>query len=107
VAGAAAHFTAAHQNATPAQVQTWLLTEASRSQAQDGVTGDPDVKNRKQKKKQQQKKAKKQKKSKNRKKKKIKVKNKNKNENNNKNKTRKIRSAPREPVLWLEILEQP
>jgi subtilisin len=107
VAGAAAHFTAAHQNATPAQVQTWLLTEASRSQAQDGVTGDPDVKNRKQKKQKQQKKAKKQKKSKNRKKKKIKVKNKNKNENNNKNKNRKIRSAPREPVLWLEILEQP
>lgn len=101
VAGAAAHFIAdfaadhSGERPTPTQVQTWLLTEASRSQAQDGVTGDPDAKT-----KQQQKKKKKQKK-KDRKGKGGK------NKNKNKKKSKGTRKGHREPVLWLEVLAQP
>lgn len=47
VAGAAAHFIAQElaatgERPTPQQTQMWLETEASRSQAVDGVTGDDD-----------------------------------------------------------------
>jgi subtilisin family serine protease len=47
VAGAAAHFIAQQIEATgdrptPEETRQWLLTEASRSQAVDGVTGDMD-----------------------------------------------------------------
>jgi subtilisin family serine protease len=48
VSGAAAHFIARQirisgDRPSPAETKTWLLTAASRSQAQDGVTGDPDA----------------------------------------------------------------
>jgi hypothetical protein len=47
VSGAAAHFIAREKKATgkrpsPEETRQWLLTEASRSQQQDGVTGDHD-----------------------------------------------------------------
>jgi subtilisin len=104
VAGAAAHFIAAEvgDRPSPAQVRSWLLTEASRSQAQDGVTGDPDSKKQKKKRKKQQKKKKKQKK----KGKGGKSKNKNKNKNKNRKKTKRISKGHREPVLWLEVLSE-
>lgn len=46
VAGAAALFVAGQgSRPSPDQVRSWLLTEGSRPQAADGVTGDPDASN--------------------------------------------------------------
>jgi subtilisin family serine protease len=97
VAGAAAHFIADYaaengQRPTPAQVKTWLQTEASRSQAEDGVSGDRDSK--------KPKKDKKKKKGK-------KAKNKKKDRKKKKSQGKKARKGPQEPVLWLEVLSEP
>jgi subtilisin family serine protease len=94
VAGAAAHFVADYaashggSEPTPDQVRGWLLTTASRTQAEDGVSGDPDTK----KKNKKDKKGKKGKKGKHKKKR---------HKNKKKNKHKKPK---KEPVLWLEVL---
>lgn len=103
VVGAAAHFIADYatgnggERPTPAQVQTWLVTEASRSQAQDGVSGDPDRKKPKKDKKKKDKKKKKGKRSK---------KDKKKEKRKKKQLRKRARNGPQEPVLWLEVLEE-
>jgi subtilisin family serine protease len=94
VAGAIAHFVAnSTQQPTPSQARAWLLTEASRSQAVDGVSGDPDVKKpKKDKKKNKKGKGKKDRKKDKRKK---------------KRERKRARNGHREPVLWLDVLEAP
>ncbi|MCC7021943.1 MAG: S8 family serine peptidase [Thermomicrobiales bacterium] len=98
VAGAVANFIATEAtHPSPDQVRAWLLTEASQSQAEQNVTGDPDSK-------QERKKAKKAKIKKARKKvKKAKSKS---AKRKAKAKLRKIRQqkvteGTLEPVLWL------
>lgn len=104
VVGAAADFVALFEaengsRPSPTQVKTWLLTEASRSQAEDGVTGDPDSKKQKKKdQKDKKRKGKKHKKGKGGKHKKHKKR---------KGKNKKIKDGPAEPVLWLEVLGAP
>ncbi len=99
VAGAAATFVANSLagNAvrpSPDQVRTWLLTEASRPQSVDGVTGDRDSKQFKKKAaKKDIQKAKKKKGAKGKKK--------------ARSKHKKIKNGPLEPVLWLEVLRTP
>jgi len=100
VAGAAADLVALYEAAngsrpTPDQVLSWLLTEASRPQSVDGVTGDPDSKKEK-------KKAQKDKQRKGKKKHKG-----GKGKHHKKGKHKKIKGGPLEPVLWLEVLATP
>lgn len=103
VAGAAADFVSLYEDdngtrPSPDQVRSWLLTEASRPQSVDGVTGDPDSK--KEKKKAQKEKDRKAKK-------KAHKKGKGKKGNKKKRKHKKIKDGPLEPVLWLEVLGGP
>lgn len=100
VAGAAADFIASGGSSSPEAVEAWLLNQASRPQAVDGVTGDPDsLQARKKAKRKKIRKLRKKRRKADNKKKRKRLKKK-----LRKARQQKVSEGKVEPVLWLESL---